>query len=109
MVSFFFISAIQGGRIFDGLGGEITAWMSHGDEAEKIPSGFKVIGSTENSAAAAIVSESESVFGLQFHPEVAHTEHGSKILENFAVNICGAKKNGPWNRLQKHPSSKSHQ
>ena len=83
---------IQGGRIFDGLGGEITAWMSHGDEAEKIPSGFKVIGSTENSAAAAIVSESESVFGLQFHPEVAHTEHGSKILENFAVNICGAKK-----------------
>ena len=83
---------IQGGRIFDGLGGEITAWMSHGDEAEKIPSGFKVIGSTENSTAAAIVSESESVFGLQFHPEVAHTEHGSKILENFAVNICGAKK-----------------
>ncbi len=83
---------MQRNSIFDGLGGQITAWMSHGDEAEKIPSGFKVIGSTENSAAAAIVSESKPVFGLQFHPEVAHTEQGSKILENFVVNICGAKK-----------------
>ncbi|MDI1494836.1 MAG: bifunctional GMP synthase/glutamine amidotransferase protein (guaA) [Cenarchaeum symbiont of Oopsacas minuta] len=83
---------MQENRIFDGLGRQITAWMSHGDEAEKIPPEFKVIGSTENSATAAITLEEKSIFGLQFHPEVTHTEQGSKILENFTVNICGAKK-----------------
>ena len=83
---------IQGGRIFDGLGGEITAWMSHGDEAEKIPSGFKVIGSTENSAAAAIVSESESVFGLQFPPRSCPYRAWLKDIGKFCSKHMRGKK-----------------
>ncbi len=74
-----------------GIGGSIRAWMSHGDEAESIPDDFNVIGHTENSKAAAIASNSKHVYGIQFHPEVVHTQHGTRILENFVLNICRAK------------------
>ncbi len=57
--------------------------MSHGDEAEEIPSGFKIIGHTEGAKAAAIASDEKSVYGIQFHPEVVHTEHGTEILKKF--------------------------
>ena len=73
-----------------GLEGSIGAWMSHGDEAEAIPPNFRVIGHTASAAAAAICDDSNRIFGLQFHPEVAHTPRGVKILRNFAVGICGA-------------------
>ncbi|MYB46480.1 MAG: glutamine-hydrolyzing GMP synthase [Cenarchaeum sp. SB0662_bin_33] len=79
--------------LFEGLDSSIEAWMSHGDEAETIPSGFRVIGHTSSAAAAAICNDSNRVFGLQFHPEVAHTPKGSDILHNFAVKICGARQN----------------
>jgi GMP synthase (glutamine-hydrolysing) len=59
------------------------AWMSHGDETEKLPDGFKQIGTSAEGAVAAIAHESKSIFGIQFHPEVAHTEHGTEILLNF--------------------------
>lgn len=74
-----------------GLGKSIKAWMSHGDEAKTIPDRFRVIGSTDRSASAAIADDANRVFGIQFHPEVAHTPRGTEILRNFAVNICGAK------------------
>jgi hypothetical protein len=67
--------------------------MSHGDEAEEIPSGFKIIGHTENSHAAAIANTNRTVFGIQFHPEVVHTEQGTEILKNFVLKVCGAKQN----------------
>ena len=65
--------------------------MSHGDEAEEIPKDFEVIGHTENSHAAAIANTNRTVFGIQFHPEVVHTERGTDILKNFVLNVCKAK------------------
>ena len=77
--------------LLNNVGESVRAWMSHGDEAEEIPSGFKVIGHTESAKAAAIASSEKSVYGIQFHPEVVHTEQGTKILKNFVLNVCKAK------------------
>ncbi|MCH9658346.1 glutamine-hydrolyzing GMP synthase [archaeon] len=77
--------------LLNGIGESVRAWMSHGDEAEQIPHGFKVIGHTENAKAAAIASEEKSIYGIQFHPEVVHTEQGAAILKNFVLTVCGAK------------------
>lgn len=76
-----------------GVGKSIKAWMSHGDEAKTVPDGFRIIGSTDRSASAAIADDANRVFGIQFHPEVAHTPQGTEILRNFVVNICGAQQN----------------
>ena len=77
--------------LLNGVGESVRAWMSHGDEAEQIPEGFKVIGHTESAKAAAIASEEKSIYGIQFHPEVIHTEQGTEILKNFVLKVCGAK------------------
>jgi GMP synthase (glutamine-hydrolysing) len=77
--------------LLNGIGDSIRAWMSHGDEAEQIPTGFEIIGHTEASNAVAIVDKKKSIYGIQFHPEVVHTEQGSEILKNFALKICQAK------------------
>ena len=74
-----------------GIGASTRAWMSHGDEAETVPDSFRIIGHTEGAAAAAISDDAGRVFGIQFHPEVAHTPRGADILRNFAVDICGAR------------------
>jgi len=73
------------------IGESVRAWMSHGDEAEEIPSGFHVIGHTESAKAAAIASDEKPIYGIQFHPEVAHTEQGTEILKNFVLKVCKAK------------------
>lgn len=78
-------------NLLGGVGNSLRAWMSHGDEAENIPDGFEVIGHTERSHAAAIANRKQSIYGIQFHPEVVHTENGLKILKNFVISICGAK------------------
>ena len=77
--------------LLSGIGKSIRAWMSHGDAAEKIPNGFDIIGHTESSSAAAIVNRQKLIYGIQFHPEVVHTEKGTEILKNFVLNICKAK------------------
>jgi GMP synthase (glutamine-hydrolysing) len=77
--------------LLGGIGSSVRAWMSHGDEAEKIPSGFEIIGHTERSQAAAIANKQQAIYGIQFHPEVVHTENGIQILKNFVLNICGAR------------------
>ena len=77
--------------LLSGIGESVRAWMSHGDEAEQIPEGFKIIGHTEGAKAAAIASEEKSIYGIQFHPEVVHTEQGIGILKNFVLKVCGAK------------------
>jgi GMP synthase (glutamine-hydrolysing) len=77
--------------LLSGMGKSIRAWMSHGDAAEKIPNGFDIIGHTESSHAAAIANKQKLIYGLQFHPEVVHTEKGTEILRNFVINICRAK------------------
>ncbi|HUG97451.1 MAG TPA: glutamine-hydrolyzing GMP synthase, partial [Nitrososphaera sp.] len=77
--------------LFKNLGHGINCWMSHGDAAEKLPEGFKVLAHTENSRSAAIGNKDRQFYGIQFHPEVVHTERGVQILKNFAQEISGAK------------------
>lgn len=71
-----------------------TVWMSHGDHLTGLPSDYSVIAHTENAPIAAVRHASQPVFGVQFHPEVAHTDYGKRVLENFVINICGA--SGDW-------------
>ena len=77
--------------LLSGVGQSIRAWMSHGDEAEQVPSSFKIIGHTESARAAAIADQANSIYGIQFHPEVVHTEQGTEILKNFVLKICKVK------------------
>ncbi|MEN8097672.1 MAG: glutamine-hydrolyzing GMP synthase [Chloroflexota bacterium] len=67
---------------------EFDVWMSHGDRIEQVPAGFNVLARTRNSPVAAIGDTSRNLYGLQFHPEVTHTEHGADILAAFAGAIC---------------------
>jgi len=80
--------------ILNGIGDSVRAWMSHGDEAEDVPEGFEIIGHTESSRSAAIANKQKTVFGIQFHPEVEHTEKGTEILKNFVLDVCYA--NPDW-------------
>ncbi len=68
-------------------------WMSHGDKVSSMPRGFKKIGMSHNTSIAAFADFDRNLFGVQFHPEVAHTEHGKTILKNFVENICSAHRN----------------
>lgn len=81
----------NGSDLLSGLGSSTRAWMSHGDAAESLPKGFEVIGHTENSFAAAIANRQKLIYGIQFHPEVVHTEKGVQVLRNFVLDICKAK------------------
>jgi GMP synthase (glutamine-hydrolysing) len=80
----------NGSRLFQGLPGKLSVWMSHGDEAVELPSGFHLVASSPN-AVAAIEAPERKMWAVQFHPEVRHTQSGTDILRNFALNICGAK------------------
>ncbi len=71
---------------------KISCWMSHSDSATRLPEGMSVLGVSENSPYAAVQSADGRQFGVQFHPEVAHTEKGSAMLSNFVFNVCGAKR-----------------
>jgi GMP synthase (glutamine-hydrolysing) len=79
--------------LFAGLQESITVWMSHGDRIEEMPPGFTALAHTENSPVAVMGSD-QSIFGLQFHPEVVHTPEGKNILKNFVYNICCCR--GDW-------------
>ncbi|MGJ0330676.1 glutamine-hydrolyzing GMP synthase [Aliarcobacter cryaerophilus] len=78
----------------DTQNGQIV-WMSHGDRVESIPSGFEKIATSENSPYAAIADTNRNIYAFQFHPEVYHSECGSKLLKNFAKYICGCE--STWN------------
>jgi GMP synthase (glutamine-hydrolysing) len=73
---------------------EIPVWMSHGDKAQGLPEGFHVLAKTANAEFAAVANPDRKIYGLQFHPEVAHTPDGMDILRNFACRICGCE--GEW-------------
>ena len=77
--------------LLTGLSDNTQVWMSHGDTITAIPEGFKVIASTSKVAIAAYQIEGEKVWGVQFHPEVFHSEEGTLLLKNFVVGVCGAK------------------
>ncbi len=74
--------------ILSGIDDASVVWMSHGDYLTEIPSGFKVIGESDHSPICAISNDVKRIYGLQFHPEVVHTEEGKKIINNFLFDIC---------------------
>ncbi len=84
---------IKSDPLFEEIPESIDVWMSHADRVEDLPPGFNRIAESPGSPNAVIASRDKRIYGLQFHPEVAHTEHGKEILRNFLFNICGAKKN----------------
>lgn len=81
--------------IFKGIASSTEVWMSHGDEATKLPAGFEKIAHSANAEICAIRNSAKKQYGIQFHPEVVHTKEGKKILSNFLFEICGCA--GDWN------------
>ncbi|GKU00353.1 gmp synthase [Fusarium langsethiae] len=81
----------HGDRLFEGLGDSLNVVMSHFDKVVQLPDGFKTIATTKNSEFAGIAHETQPIFGIQFHPEISHTEKGTDIIANFAIKICGAR------------------
>ncbi|TFG49612.1 MAG: glutamine-hydrolyzing GMP synthase [Gemmatimonadales bacterium] len=81
------------GKLFRGFtaGEEIQVWMSHGDHVEEPPPGFHVTASSPNCPVAGFEHDKQPVFGLQFHPEVAHTPRGGELIANFLFEVCGCK------------------
>ena len=84
----------NGTDLFAGVPSGSTVWMSHSDHLTGLPDDYEVIANTENAPVAAVRSQSEPHYGVQFHPEVVHTDFGRKVLENFAYEICGC--SGDW-------------
>lgn len=80
--------------LFEGVPETSICWMSHTNEVEKLPEGFVYTASSANCTAAAIENTHRKLYGVQFHPEVMHTEYGAKILNNFLFRICGLA--GDW-------------
>lgn len=81
-------------RLFRGLPAESVTWMSHGDYMEKIPEGFRLAARSAACPNVAIADEARGFYGVQFHPEVNHTEQGAAMLRNFLYGVCGA--SGDW-------------
>ena len=79
--------------LFKGLAANLTCWMSHGDYLTKLPKGFRTIGHTLNAPIAAIADKKRAIYGVQFHPEVIHTQSGDKIVSNFLFRICKCSSN----------------
>lgn len=79
-------------ELLEGLNKKEKVWMNHKDVVKEIPKGFFGVASTKNSPIAAFENTEKKIYGVQFHPEVTHTEKGNKVLENFVANICGAEK-----------------
>jgi GMP synthase (glutamine-hydrolysing) len=82
------LEVTNGSQLFDGLGNSVDVWNSHGDEVTKLPAGFRVAARTEGSPFAAVEDPARRLYGLQFHPEVAHTPRGKEILKNFVYHVC---------------------
>jgi GMP synthase (glutamine-hydrolysing) len=85
------LSVERSDGLFKGVDRSTTCWMSHGDSIKKLPRGFQAIASTENTRFAAASDPRRKLYGVQFHPEVAHTPQGGVILKNFLFNVCGCK------------------
>ena len=81
-------------KLFKGLPETGQSWMSHGDYMAKVPDGFSLVAHSESCPNVAIADEARGFYGVQFHPEVNHTENGTKMLRNFLYEVCGAV--GDW-------------
>ncbi len=89
------LKIVSGNFLLKGIEDESIVWMSHGDEVYELPAGFLLTASTTTNDVAVIENPERKIFGVQFHPEVAHTEMGKEILSNFIFNYAHAKKS--WN------------
>ena len=92
-----FVDVTEPCRLFDGewtSGGREQVWMSHGDRVTALPPGFRSVASSEGAPFAVVADESRGFYGMQFHPEVAHTPHGAALLRNFTHNVAGLR--GDW-------------
>ena len=81
-------SATNGNELFEGVPDNSQVWVSHGDSVERLPDCFEVLGATDDCAVAAMVHPARKIYGVQFHPEVTHSEYGQRILENFVRRVC---------------------
>lgn len=81
-------------RLFKGMPEQGISWMSHGDYMAKVPAGFSLVAHSDACPNVAIANEEKGFYGVQFHPEVNHTENGTTILRNFLYEVCGAV--GDW-------------
>ena len=88
------IHAEGSSRLLKGIPASVNVLMSHGDNVSRLPEGFITTASTSGGVVAAFENSSRSLYGLQFHPEVAATEHGTEILRSFAFDVCGC--SGDW-------------
>ena len=85
---------VKPGVLFDGVPEKSVVWMSHTDQVSRLPAGFKTIASTDACPSAAMADEGRKIYGVQFHPEVTHSEYGTTILRNFLFSVCGCA--GDW-------------
>ncbi len=81
--------------LFRGMDESLQVWMSHGDKVLELPEGFEILATTDNTEYAAVADPARDIYGIQFHPEVAHTPRGKEIIRNFCLGICAAA--GAWN------------
>ncbi len=91
------VEVVAANALFQGVwepGKKYQVWMSHGDKVTALPEGFTATAKTATAPYAAIANEAKRVYGVQFHPEVAHTPEGAKLIANFVKNICGC--HGQW-------------
>jgi GMP synthase (glutamine-hydrolysing) len=92
-----FVDVTEPCRLFQDVwepGGREQVWMSHGDRVTVLPPGFRTVGTSDASPYAIIADDERRFYGVQFHPEVAHTPHGAQLLRNFALGVCECR--GDW-------------
>lgn len=82
------LSVVEPGELFAGIPSEMACWMSHGDSVLEVPEGFIATARSPHMPVAAMEDRSAGLYGVQFHPEVRHTEHGQEILKNFLYRVC---------------------
>ena len=85
------VSVLEPGRLLAGLPDTLTAWMSHGDEVTAAPFGFTVSARSPRATVAAFEDDERRLAGVQWHPEVLHSEHGQRVLEHFLIDIAGCR------------------
>ncbi|MCL0041927.1 glutamine-hydrolyzing GMP synthase [Peptococcaceae bacterium] len=88
------VEILKSSELLEGLENKETCWMSHSDHVEKVPQGFEIIARSENNKIAAMQNPEKKLYAVQFHPEVAHTDKGMRILQNFLYRICNC--SGKW-------------